>query len=214
MLFVQLLFKINKLYRTKCSIIAKKRAVVMDKRIEQTREAIHQAFYAALKKKDYGDITIQDILNESNVSRSTFYAHFKSKGEVLLSITSDIFDHVFSHHLAEEKTHDFSQTNIMDYWQYIEHYLYHLGEEKELVQAILSNSCRSIFIEETKEKIAPLAKVIVGEQEERFSNVPPELACSVMTDTILLATEYWLAHDCQETPESIVAHIKVLSHCE
>ena len=186
----------------------------MDKRIEQTREAIHQAFYAALKKKDYADITIQDILDESDISRSTFYAHFKSKGEVLLSITSDIFNHVFSHHLAEEKTHDFSQTNIMDYWQYIEHYLYHLGEEKELVQAILSNSCRSIFLEETKEKIAPLAKVIVGEQEERFGNVPPELATSVMTDTILLATEYWLAHDCEDTPENIVAHIKVLSACK
>ena len=186
----------------------------MDKRILQTREAIHQAFYVALEKKGYAQITIQDILDESGVSRSAFYSHFKSKNEVLLSITSDIFDHVFSHALGEEKTHDFSKTSIMDYWQYIEHYLYHLSEEKKLVNAVLANSCRNIFLEETKEKIDPLSKLIVGEQGNRFGGVPLDLSFSAMTETIILASEYWLRNDCKESPEQIVSYIKELSACK
>jgi len=186
----------------------------MDQRVTKTKETIHQAFYRALKKKDYSAITIQDILNESQISRSAFYAHFKSKEEVLLSITSDIFDHVFSRHLEGEKTHDFLQSSILDYWEYIEHYLYHLQDEKELISAILSNSCRPIVLQETKEKIAPLAMIIIGEQKDRFEGLPSSLSADMMTETIIKATEYWLKDGCKETPETIVEYVKKLSGCQ
>jgi AcrR family transcriptional regulator len=185
----------------------------MDQRIVKTKEAIHQAFYQALKKKDYSAITIQDILDEAKISRSAFYAHFKSKEEVLLSIISDIFDHVFSHHLEEEKTHDFSHSSILDYWEYIEHYLYHLEEEKDLINAVLSNSCREIVMQETEEKIAPLAMIIVGEQKDRYEGLPASLSADMVKETIIKATEYWLKNGCQETPETIVDYIKKLSGC-
>lgn len=81
----------------------------MDKRIIKTKEAIHKGFYDILEKKDYDAVTIQDILNESGVSRSAFYANFKSKNEVLLSITSDIFDHVFSISLTKRKPMTFQR---------------------------------------------------------------------------------------------------------
>ncbi len=186
----------------------------MDKRIIKTKEAIHKGFYDILEKKDYDAVTIQDILNESGVSRSAFYANFKSKNEVLLSITSDIFDHVFSHKLDEEKTHDFSKSNILDYWQYIEHYLYHLSEEKELVKAILKNSCRSVFLKETKEKIDPLSKIIIGEQGEKYEGIPMALSTDSLTETIILSSEYWLSNDCKENPETIVTYIKTISGCK
>lgn len=185
----------------------------MDQRIAKTKETIHQAFYSALKKKDYSAITIQDILNESRISRSAFYAHFKSKEEVLLSITSDIFDHVFSRHLEGERTHDFSQSSILDYWEYIEHYLYHLQDEKELISAILSNSCRPIVLQEIREKIAPLAMIIIGEQKDRFEGLPSSLSADMMTETIIKATEYWLNDGCKETPETIVGYVKKMSGC-
>mgnify|MGYP002556339780 CR=1 FL=1 len=38
----------------------------------------------------------ENLLDESNISRSTFYSHYKSKDDVLLSIVNDLFDHVFS----------------------------------------------------------------------------------------------------------------------
>ncbi len=96
----------------------------MDKRIIKTRQAIYDGFAKALNNVSYDEMKIEDILKASNISRSTFYAHFKSKEEVLSSINENIFDHVFSHSLKEEATHDFSKSSIFDYNHLLTHILY------------------------------------------------------------------------------------------
>ena len=53
----------------------------MDKRKEKTINAIYNAFANLIREKDYYDITIQDLLEEASISRSTFYSHYKTKDE-------------------------------------------------------------------------------------------------------------------------------------
>ena len=48
----------------------------------RTDKAIMQALIALLKEKPFEKITIQDILDETPVTRTTFYAHFKDKYEI------------------------------------------------------------------------------------------------------------------------------------
>ena len=48
----------------------------------RTDKAIMQALIALLKEKLFEKITIQDILDETPVTRTTFYAHFKDKYEI------------------------------------------------------------------------------------------------------------------------------------
>ena len=120
----------------------------MDKRSEKTINAIYEAFANLINEKDYDEITIQDLLDEANISRSTFYSHYKTKDELLLSISNHIFEHVFSKSLQEEKTHDFSKDLILDYRHLIEHIFYHVRDEKELFVGILSNKVNSVFLME------------------------------------------------------------------
>ena len=63
----------------------------MNKKIEDTNEKIYNAFSEVLLLKDYNDVRIQDVLDKSGVARSTFYAHYKTKEDLLKSVCTTIF---------------------------------------------------------------------------------------------------------------------------
>ena len=83
----------------------------MDRRQQKTRRAILTAFSRLLEQKRYSAITVQDIIDEADIGRSTFYAHFETKDELLHVMCSEIFDHVFCEVLKAETGHDFSEEN-------------------------------------------------------------------------------------------------------
>jgi AcrR family transcriptional regulator len=55
----------------------------IDRRVVRTRAALADALVALVRRKDYERITVEDILAEAGVGRATFYAHFKSKDDLL-----------------------------------------------------------------------------------------------------------------------------------
>ncbi len=56
-----------------------------DRRVERTRRSLQDAIVALILEKGYNAVTLQDILDRANVGRSTFYAHYRDKEELLLS---------------------------------------------------------------------------------------------------------------------------------
>lgn len=57
----------------------------------RTDKAIKQALINLLTTKSFDKITVQDILDETPVTRSTFYKHFHDKYEVAERIQEDFF---------------------------------------------------------------------------------------------------------------------------
>ena len=104
----------------------------MDRRQQKTRDAIFRAFTELLSKKSYTKITVQEIINEANIGRSTFYAHFETRDELLKELCTDLFTHVFSQTLSSEHTHDFS-ASAGDPGAMIVHILYHLRDNRCLL---------------------------------------------------------------------------------
>ncbi len=54
----------------------------IDRRILRTRGLLQHAFIALIMRKGYDATTIQDICEEANVGRSTFYSHYTSKEDL------------------------------------------------------------------------------------------------------------------------------------
>lgn len=56
----------------------------LDRRAQWTREQLQRALIELIAEKNYDSITVQDITERANVGRTTFYAHFRSKGDLYL----------------------------------------------------------------------------------------------------------------------------------
>jgi AcrR family transcriptional regulator len=56
-----------------------------DRRVQRTRKLLQDALIALILEKGYEVVTVQDIIDRANVGRSTFYAHFLDKQQLLLS---------------------------------------------------------------------------------------------------------------------------------
>lgn len=56
-----------------------------DRRALRTQAALIHALLALIATKHYDQITVRDIVRQANVGRSTFYAHYQSKDDLLVS---------------------------------------------------------------------------------------------------------------------------------
>jgi AcrR family transcriptional regulator len=54
-----------------------------DPRITRTRGLILESFDQLLREKGFGTLTVQDVTNQAQINRATFYAHFQDKYALL-----------------------------------------------------------------------------------------------------------------------------------
>lgn len=54
------------------------------RQVQRTDARLKEALSALLHEKPYEEIVVKEILGRANVGRSTFYAHFRDKDELLL----------------------------------------------------------------------------------------------------------------------------------
>jgi AcrR family transcriptional regulator len=55
-----------------------------DRRAQRTRQLLIEALTALMSEKRYDAITVQEITDRANVGRSTFYAHFTDKDDLMV----------------------------------------------------------------------------------------------------------------------------------
>lgn len=55
-----------------------------DRRIRRTRTALHRALIELMMQRPYERITVAEVIARADIGRSTFYAHFRDKDDLLV----------------------------------------------------------------------------------------------------------------------------------
>ena len=170
----------------------------MDRRQAKTRQAVYEAFIRLLERKSYSGISVQEIIDEANIGRSTFYAHFETKDDLLKALCTRIFDHVFSADLMKERTHDFSSASG-GIAARLTHILYHLRDSRSYLHGILSCESGEIFMRYFKEY---LTRVLDKPLAASDPGVPHEYLLHHAVCGFAETVRWWFDHE-QYTPEMI-----------
>jgi AcrR family transcriptional regulator len=70
---------------------------IINRQTIRSRRFLQQSLLDLIKQKPFQKITISDITENADLARSTFYAHFETKDELLESILDEILDQFFDH---------------------------------------------------------------------------------------------------------------------
>lgn len=174
----------------------------MDRRQKKTRDSIFKAFSRLLEKKRYEQITVQDIIDEANVGRSTFYSHFETKDMLLKSMCSDIFDHIFDSSLYSGSLSDY-QEHGNGIEAKLSHILWHLREVKTEVTGILSSESGALFIHYLTEYLMVLFKMYLVDFNK---NVPEDYLLTYLTGSFTSTIKWWVDKKMATSPEETAGY--------
>jgi AcrR family transcriptional regulator len=76
------------------SNVRKRKALKMakrqDRRVQRTQQSVRRALFELIQERGFEAISVQDIIDRANVGRATFYTHFQSKDDLLVSGFEDL----------------------------------------------------------------------------------------------------------------------------
>ncbi len=159
-----------------------------DRRRRKTRKAIFDAFESLMATQHYSKITVAHIIERADVGRSTFYAHFETKDELLEAMCTEMFDHIFAGVNAHCVTHATLRTT--DLQGLLAHLLYHLRDTHSGVCGRLLRDGEPHF---TAAFRARLTDLFERNMPPAPGQVPHDLLTGMVVSSFCQAVSWWFA---------------------
>ncbi len=119
------------------------KAKKIDLRIVKTKLNIYDALENLMKEKPFEEIKVLDICSKALINRSTFYAHYNDKYELLAEYINSLKDNLT---LELNKNENIKNTKEY-YMEMIKLLLNHLEEKKDTYISIMINNKNSITMD-------------------------------------------------------------------
>jgi len=167
-----------------------------DRRVRRTREGLHSALMSLIVEKSYDRITVQDLIDRADIGRSTFYAHYETKDDLLLSgldrLTADI-----ERHMADEP----SSTAILPSLGVFRH----AAENPEQIKSLMGSRGSDLVQRAALSTFTHRAKTAIDQQasDGETSDLPSDARAALMAGSLLALLTWWLDNDLPYPPETM-----------
>jgi len=179
----------------------------IDRRINRTRNNLIKALRDLILEKGYEDIKLQEIIDKADVGRTSFYSHFKSKEDLLLS-NFESFESVFETEFLKQttkKSEDFSAEEVMndEIAAFSLHMFQHIKKNWQLAKLLMGNK-RLLFIRNHVErKIYTFFKVALATEKKNIKNDELECFASMAAGSLVAITLNWFTMRHPTSPEKL-----------
>ena len=112
----------------------------------RSRRMLQEAFSELLGEKPFEKISVADIVGRADVSRSTFYAHYKNTDDLLNTMVSDFVDKLFA---VADKASDLGF--LEDPRELMELTISYLKQDGSLYRAVAGTPAANLFIASMKD---------------------------------------------------------------
>ena len=175
----------------------------IDRRVARTQAALRAALIRLLRRKDYAAITVQDILDEADVGRSTFYAHCSSKDQLVrLS-----FRLLRSELAAGNASADDDPTALLPFSLPL---IRHLAEHRDLYGAFAGSRAGDLLMGELRHLVLDLA----ARDLKRLPpdpDIPADVVLHYVAGAFTALLAWWLNGKGRVAPEALDAMVQRLA---
>lgn len=177
-----------------------------DLRVIKTRKLIYQTLLELMKEKTFEEIKVSDICSKAMINRSTFYAHYEDKYELLIDFLSNLKEE-FARELNESCKENLS---IREYYiRLISLFLDHIDSKRDVYNSIMVNNRSSIMMD-------ILLSVVNDDILKRFKEndinlkVPTEVISKFYLGGVINIGMEWLSNSNKYTKEEILDYLELL----
>lgn len=166
----------------------------VDRRILRTQRALGAALTELMVTREFSAITVQDVLDRAGVGRSTFYAHYRNKDDLLLS-DAERFLHLLEDHFEKTRGCDRRVAPIAELFHHVREYrdfqraLDRSGRKQAVYELVVGHLARTI-----ERRLA----LLLGDSPE--TPLPLPVASRSFACAVVDLLGWWLDHDERFTP--------------
>ncbi len=182
----------------------------MDRRQQKTRAAIFSAFTDLLAEKSYSKITVQEIIDAANVGRTTFYAHFETKDDLLKALCEELFGHIIGSAMDCTHTHGLYSDGSAPESVFC-HLLQHLQENDKNIIALLSCESSEMFLRFFKDSLNELVRSqFINQNRKTNTDIPEDFLINHISGSFVEMVLWWIKGHRKQTPEDLDRYFRAV----
>jgi AcrR family transcriptional regulator len=181
-------------------------ADVIDRRVARTRKALHGALMSLILRKGYEAITIQDIIDEADIGRSTFYAHYTGREDVLRSgfqtLRALLMETQRNAPVKRHGPHDEALGFSVAMFE-------HAREYRDVYRALVGGRGSVVAVNEIRQVLSEVVKKELSGVEDDDA-VPRDVRVQFIVGTFLTMLTWWLEGKPRLAPTEVDAMFRRL----
>jgi AcrR family transcriptional regulator len=185
---------------------------VGDRRVRRTRASLQRALIELVAEQDLSQISIADVVDRADVSRSTFYDHYQDVHELAEAASTSIIDELIASTLAIDPTPAGSSQPGGDPNPALTAFFRHFAEHAGLYRSLLGPTGSARVIEHIRARTTAAAYLAgcppeTPDSPQQATADPPDtlhdVPAAFVAGALLAVATDWLQRGCPGTPREM-----------